>query len=132
MLLISVPISLLTCLQRMTKTIKQVRFTSSCKTSPLNHVQVKVAPNIDRAWPKAKGKKAKDSTEPVRGCKLLKATPKQVSFGNVHLGDQVLSVLQYNPPCKRCTEGPCLIVVGRKGHAIKSCAKCHNMKVQCS
>jgi hypothetical protein len=77
----------------MTKTIKQVRFTSSCKSSPLNHVQAKVAPNVNRAQPKAKGKKAEDSTEPVRGHKLLKATPKQVSFGNVHLSDQVLSVL---------------------------------------
>ncbi|KAG2100518.1 hypothetical protein BD769DRAFT_1393941 [Suillus cothurnatus] len=85
--------------KRMTKTIKQA----------------KVAPNVDRAQPKAKGKKAEDSTEPVRGHELLKATPKQC-----------------NPPCKRCTEGPCLVVVGRKGHTIKSCAKCHNMKVWCS
>ncbi|KAG2356831.1 hypothetical protein BDR07DRAFT_1491419 [Suillus spraguei] len=73
-------------------------------------------PNVGQAQPKGKGKeKAMDITEPVRGCSLQKADAEE-----------------YNLPCKRCIEEPCLVVVSRRGQAMKSCTKCHNMKVQCN
>ncbi|KAG2095125.1 uncharacterized protein F5147DRAFT_778819 [Suillus discolor] len=81
-----------------------------------NVKQPEAEANIGRVQPKGKGKeKAVNIAEPVRGRGLLKADAEE-----------------YAPPCKRCIGEPCFVVVGRKGQAIKSCTKCHFMKVRCN
>ncbi|KAG2114322.1 uncharacterized protein F5147DRAFT_770303 [Suillus discolor] len=78
--------------------------------------QPEAEPKIGRAQPKGKGKeKVVEIAEPMRGRGPLKANAEV-----------------YTPPCTRCTGEPCLVVVGRKGQAIKSCAKCHFQKVRCN
>ncbi|KAG2032017.1 hypothetical protein BDR03DRAFT_985994 [Suillus americanus] len=37
----------------------------------------------------------------------------------------------FDPPCKKCDQGPCLIAVGRRGQPMKSCIWCNAMKVKC-
>ncbi|KAG1889743.1 uncharacterized protein F5891DRAFT_987239 [Suillus fuscotomentosus] len=84
----------------------------SKQSSSLNHHQPDAEPKISRAQAKGKAKqKAVDIAEPIRGHPLLKS-----------------SAEEYTPLCKRCIGESCLVVVGRKGQAIKSCAKCHFMK----
>ncbi|KAG1809845.1 uncharacterized protein HD556DRAFT_1452297 [Suillus plorans] len=78
--------------------------------------QPEAEPKIGQAQPKGKGKeKAVEIAEPMRGHRQLKANAEE-----------------YTPLCKRCIGESCLVVVGRKGQAIKSCAKCHFMKVWCN
>ncbi|KAG1899437.1 uncharacterized protein F5891DRAFT_981197 [Suillus fuscotomentosus] len=84
----------------------------SKQSSSLNHHQPDAEPKISRAQAKGKAKqKAVDIAEPIRGHPLLKS-----------------SAEEYTPLCKRCIGESCLVVIGRKGQAIKSCAKCHFMK----
>ncbi|KAG1843072.1 hypothetical protein C8R48DRAFT_780809 [Suillus tomentosus] len=81
------------------------------------HVKQPAAePPIGRAQPKGKGKeKNVDIGGSIRGRRPLRANDEE----------------EYTPPCDRCIRESCLVVVGRKGQAIKSCAKCHFMKVRC-
>ncbi|KAG1801758.1 hypothetical protein EV424DRAFT_1545390 [Suillus variegatus] len=86
------------------------------KGNTKNMKQPDADPKIGRPQPHGKGKeKAVEIAEPIRGRQLLKSTAEE-----------------YTPPCKRCVGEPCQVVVGRKGQAIKSCAKCHYMKVRCN
>ncbi|KAG1807076.1 hypothetical protein EV424DRAFT_1544021 [Suillus variegatus] len=86
------------------------------KGNTKNMKQPDAEPKIGRPQPQGKGKeKAVDVTEPIRERQLLKFTAEE-----------------YTPPCKRCIGEPCQVMVGRKGQAIKSCAKCHYMKVWCN
>ncbi|KAG1787533.1 uncharacterized protein HD556DRAFT_1312719 [Suillus plorans] len=81
-----------------------------------NMKQPDAEPKIGRPRPHGKGKeKAVDIAEPVRGRQQLKSNAEE-----------------YTSPCERCIGESCLVVVGRKGQAIKSYAKCHFMKVWCN
>ncbi|KAG2098279.1 uncharacterized protein F5147DRAFT_656158 [Suillus discolor] len=81
-----------------------------------NMKQPDAEPKISQPQPRGKGKeKAVDIAEPIRGHQLLKSNAEE-----------------YTPPCKRCIRESCLVVVSRKGQAIKSCVKCHFMKVRCN
>ncbi|KAG1721485.1 uncharacterized protein EDB91DRAFT_1088449 [Suillus paluster] len=67
----------------------------------------------------AKGKrkeKAKEVTEPIRGHQLAKADAEAKT---------------YNPPCKRCVDEPCLVILSKRGQVMRSCSKCSLMKVKC-
>ncbi|KAG0692663.1 hypothetical protein DFH29DRAFT_882187 [Suillus ampliporus] len=67
--------------------------------------------------PPAKGKgkqKAEEVAEPVRGHQLAEANDET-----------------YNPPCGRCVDEPCHVLISRRGQVMKSCQKCHTMKVRC-
>ncbi|KAG1748864.1 uncharacterized protein EDB91DRAFT_1244676 [Suillus paluster] len=66
---------------------------------------------------KGKGKeKAKEVAEPIRGHPLAKADA---------------GAKTYNPPCKRCVDEPCLVIIGKRGQVMRSCSKCSLMKVKC-
>ncbi|KAG1836548.1 hypothetical protein DFJ58DRAFT_734902 [Suillus subalutaceus] len=82
---------------------------SKCMTKEIK--QADATPHIGQAQPKGKGKeKAMDIAEPVRGRRLLKASAEEMHR-------EALSRL---------------IAVGQKGQAMKSCVKCHKMKVWCN
>ncbi|KAG1759117.1 hypothetical protein EDD22DRAFT_956203 [Suillus occidentalis] len=72
---------------------------------------------IGRPMPKGKGKgkgKEKEKDEDVVEMAV------EIPAGNV-----------FNPPCKKCDGGPCLIALGRRGQPMKSCVRCNAMKVKC-
>ncbi|KAG2737164.1 hypothetical protein P692DRAFT_201813050, partial [Suillus brevipes Sb2] len=70
---------------------------------------------IGRPTPKGKGKgKGKEKDEDVVEMAV------EIPAGNV-----------FNPPCKKCDGGPCLIALGRRGQPMKSCVRCNAMKVKC-
>ncbi|KAG1730158.1 uncharacterized protein EDB91DRAFT_1252809 [Suillus paluster] len=72
---------------------------------------------IGRTPAKGKGKeKAKEVAESIRGCPLAKAD---------------VGAKTYDPPCKRCVDEPCLVIIGKKGQVMRSCTKCSLMKVKC-
>ncbi|KAG1870088.1 hypothetical protein DFJ58DRAFT_722991 [Suillus subalutaceus] len=88
------------------KKVKQVRFTSSPRSSPLRDVQADTKERIGRPMPKGKGKE-KEKERAVT-----------IAEGDV-----------YDPPCKRCSaQFECLAALGRKGQITKSCARCYEMK----
>ncbi|KAG1797137.1 uncharacterized protein HD556DRAFT_1466784 [Suillus plorans] len=103
--------------------VKRAKVAESSGVAPVKsqgttkHVKQPAAePKIGRAQQKGKGKeKAVDIAGPIRGRRPLRANDEE----------------EYTPPCDRCIGESCLVVVGRKGQAIKSCAKCHFMKVRC-
>ncbi|KAG1726820.1 uncharacterized protein EDB91DRAFT_1254192, partial [Suillus paluster] len=71
---------------------------------------------IGRTLVKGKGKeKAKEVAEPIRGRPLAKADA---------------GAKTYDPPCKRCVDEPCLVIIGKKGQVMRSCTKCSLMKVK--
>ncbi|KAG1794830.1 uncharacterized protein HD556DRAFT_1442615 [Suillus plorans] len=104
--------------------VKRAKVAESSGVAPVKsqgttkHVKQPAAePKIGRAQQKGKGKeKAVDIAGPIRGRRPLRANDEEE---------------EYTPPCDRCIGESCLVVVGRKGQAIKSCAKCHFMKVRC-
>ncbi|KAG0693560.1 hypothetical protein DFH29DRAFT_881371 [Suillus ampliporus] len=82
------------------------------KSSALNHSQKDAEDLIGRPSAKGKGKeKAEEVAKPVRGHQLAKADAET-----------------YNPPCGRCVDEPCRVLIGRRGQVMKSCQKCHTMK----
>ncbi|KAG1834618.1 hypothetical protein DFJ58DRAFT_735784 [Suillus subalutaceus] len=91
------------------KKVKQVRFTSSPRSSPLRDVQADTKERIGRPTPKGKGKEKE------------KEWAVTIAEGDV-----------YDSPCKRCSaQFECLAALGRKGQITKSCARCYEMKVKC-
>lgn len=110
-----------------------MRFTSSCRSTPLKDVQTDTAMSIDRPTTKGTGRgqgKAKGKGKGKAKAVGI-AVGDAVSFaGNTcHL---LLIVTQYDPPCERCTtEFPCVASLGLSGRITQACSRCFLMKVKC-
>ncbi|KAG2738520.1 hypothetical protein P692DRAFT_201812044 [Suillus brevipes Sb2] len=80
----------------------------------------------------APAKKAKQTdTEGRIGRPTPKGKGKEKDEDVVEMAVEIPAGNVFNPPCKKCDGGPCLIALGRRGQPMKSCVRCNTMKVKC-